>query len=99
MVLSTYSRGGVRGGSSSSEPSSGPAKNLPKQEKPGENGTWVNERFVRNYKGTNRPFDMDPEQWNSLDKERKHIVKDEFLKYGKSSPTDVDVANAALCRH
>ena len=54
-----------------------------KQKKAGEKGTWVNGRFVRNYKGTNRPADMDPDQWNSWDKKRKLIVKDSFLKYGK----------------
>ena len=58
---------------------------------------WVNGRFVRNYKGTNRPADMDSFQWNSLDKKHKHIVKDNFLKYGKLFPI-VDIANAVPCR-
>ena len=42
--------------------------------------------------------DMDSFQWNSLDKKHKKIVKDNFLKYGKSFPIDADVANAAPCR-
>ena len=50
------------------------------------------------YKGTNRPADMDSFQWNPLDKKHKQIVKENFLKYGKSFPTDVDIANAVLCR-
>ena len=79
------------------EPSYGPTDVPPKQEKIGEHGTWVNGQFVRNYKSTNRPADMDSFQWNSLDKKRKQIVKDNFLKYGKSFPT-VDIANAVLCR-
>ena len=40
---------------------------------------------------------MDSFQWNSLDKKHKPIVKDNFLKYGKSFPTDVDIANAVPC--
>ena len=53
---------------------------------------------VRNYEGTNRPADMDPDAWNFLDKRHKQIVKDNFLKYGRAFPTDVGIANAAPCR-
>ena len=37
---------------------------------------------------------MDSFQWDSLDKKHKQIVQDNFLKYGKSFPTDIDIANA-----
>ena len=67
-------RGPPLGSSSSKEPSSGPTEDPPKQEKTGENGTWVNGRFVRNYKGTNRPADMDSFRWNFL----------VFLKWGST---------------
>ena len=96
VLLSTS--GGGSSSSSSKEPSSGPTEDFPKQGKIGENGTWVNGRFVHNYKGTNRLPDMDSFQWNALDKMHKNIVKYSFLKYGKSFPTDIDVANAVPCR-
>ena len=41
---------------------------------------------------------MDPDQWNSLDKKHKLIVKDNFLKYGNPFPTDADIARIAACK-